>query len=170
MTSNLSTSRSGELKMLRAVAIEADAWLERTEALGGLAARALGSGSAGRSQMTGLDAIVSSTQKLSDVLDYIKVRTARQPGWRADDFGFQLVSFLTTEVRSRAQDIARREKLSDEDRHRVALILAQAAIRQIVAHYEFARAFPQLVGVAATASSMPRSAGPPSRLASKDRP
>lgn len=157
MTNRSAPAGAGELRLLRAVAIQADALQEQTEAIGTVAAQAMGSVTAGRSQMSGLEAIANSTIKLSDVLDYVKVRTARQRGWQTEEFGFRLVDFLLTEVKSRAQNIASRETLSDEDRQRVTLLLAQATIRQIVAHYEFARAFPHLVGSTAPTPTTPAS-------------
>src|SRR5215475_10075766 len=40
-----------------------------------------------RAQMTGLENIAETTMKVSDVLDYVKKQTARQPGWTMEYAG-----------------------------------------------------------------------------------
>ena len=84
------------MSILREVAYRADLFYEDAERLGQKAARALTSKK--RSQITGLEAVANSALKTSDVFDFIKTRTARHEEWRKENFGPELLSFLTEEL------------------------------------------------------------------------
>ena len=65
------------IRVLRAVALHADQYQAPAEAMGRKAAAGLTR--AKRAQITGLEAMANSALKVTDVLDYVKLRTARYP-------------------------------------------------------------------------------------------
>ena len=127
------------LRLMRQVAVRADALAGQGEELGNKASASLGDRR--RSQLTGLESIANSTFKLTDIWDYIKVRTARSEAnkdWRANGFGTELLQFLQSNLAEHAKGIAVAERLSSEDQRQVQLLLTREFIGQVVAHYEFA--------------------------------
>lgn len=83
------------LKMLRAVAIQADRDEVRgkAETFGQKAAEGLKSSK--RAQVTGLENAANSALKVSDVFDYIKLRTARHSEWRQENWGSDLLEYMS---------------------------------------------------------------------------
>jgi len=137
------------LKMLHEVALVADgpAFTSRARELGGLAATALGEKH--RSQITGLESLANSTLKVSDVFDYLKLRTARHKEWRESELGQQLLQYLEQDLAQEREQICLRLGLSDEapeqreQRQEVYRALIRAFVQQLAAHYEYALALPE---------------------------
>lgn len=125
------------LEIRRKVAVRSDQFASKAEEFGALAAQVI-TGTSGRSQLTGLEAIARSTLKIADILDYIKLRTGRQKSWQDDDFGRQLLSYLQDEIKLKP-NIAMQPPLNSDEQHQVILLLMREFIRQVTAHYEFAR-------------------------------
>ena len=134
------------LQMVRAVEIEADAepFYNKATELGQKAARALGRDK--RSQITGLESIANSTQKASDVFDYIKLRTARQKEWQQGELGQEILKYLETDLRGKRDNIyktlglppiqsARQQEVSL--RQEVYMRLIRAFVAHLAAQYEF---------------------------------
>jgi len=129
------------MKMMHHVAAEADRFYPRAEELGQLAADALTSRR--RAQMTNLESIANSALRVSDVLDYIKIRTARSEkgkDWRKGRLGEKLLEFigqtLKTEHHNRAclaLDISQ----DSAEGQQVYLHLIRAFVHQLVAQYEY---------------------------------
>src|SRR5579863_6092337 len=71
-----------QLKRLREISNQAELIYSDSVKLGNHAAHVFGGRSDHRSQMTGLEAIVNSTFKTSDVFDYVKKQTARHREWQ----------------------------------------------------------------------------------------
>jgi len=63
---------SNEVKIKREIDEQAEVFYEDAKRLGKIAFRAIGVESRHRAQMTGLESIAESTQKVSDIFDYIK--------------------------------------------------------------------------------------------------
>lgn len=133
------------MKMLRAVALEADAFYEQAKEFGVQAARALGCDK--RSQITGLESIANSTPKVSDVLDYLKLRTARQKEWQQGDLGKHLIHYIETDLKEKRDAICRPAalcrqaelgKLDPFVQQEVYMLLIRAFVAQLAAQYEFA--------------------------------
>jgi len=127
-----------QFKIAREVAISADNFYENAKALGEKAAIALSEKK--RSQITGLESQANSALKVSDVLDFIKVRTARHPEWRNQQFGAELLQFIEQNLRQQRQAICATLSVADNTAtaQDVYLLLIRALIRQIAAQYEFA--------------------------------
>jgi hypothetical protein len=136
-------TRKMDTYIMRVAAREADTdtFYVGAERLGALAARALTHQK--RSQITGLETLACSTQRVSDIFDYIKLRTARQSEWRTGEFGPALLTHLQTtlrERRDRAFD-AITETIDDSDRdrlrHLLYLLLIRTFLGQLAAQYEY---------------------------------
>jgi hypothetical protein len=128
-----------EIELVRAIALRADALRGKAEELGQQAARAL-TGEVGKRQIKGLENLASSTQKISDVFDYIKRQTAKQEAWRNNNFGKTLLDYLENELIPQAQALANQLNASGSERHRIQLVLVREFVRQLSAHYVFERA------------------------------
>lgn len=112
--------------------------------------------------MTGLENIAETTMKVSDVLDYIKKQTARQPGWKMVYGGKRLSEILKSsqdyeekcfgeilktyiendldKIRERICSSIGINNPSDEDRRdrqQVYLHLIRQLVRQLVVQYEY---------------------------------
>jgi len=127
-----------QIKIAREVALRADGFYGTAEALGQKAADALGEKK--RAQITGLESQANSALKVSDVLDFIKVRTARHEEWRNQGFGIELLQYIETNLRQQRQSICATLAIAEETivAQEVYLLLIRALIRQVAAHYEFA--------------------------------
>lgn len=102
-----------------------------------------------RAQMTGLENIAETTQKWTDVLDYIKKQMARLRGWTTlydgKSFGESLKRYITDEVPICVERVCNNNKISignesDDDkriRQQVYLDLIRQLIRQVVVQYEY---------------------------------
>lgn len=101
-----------------------------------------------RAQMTGLENIAETTLKVTDVLDYIKKQTARQPGWKkevganGERFGETLKSYIESGLESFINNVCNGfiDRTTDEgrqDRQEVYLQLVRQLIRQLVVQYEY---------------------------------
>ncbi|NJN68121.1 MAG: hypothetical protein HC884_16120 [Chloroflexaceae bacterium] len=131
----------GHRRMLREVALAADAFYKKAEELGQQAFASLGREK--RSQITGLESLANSTQKTSDVFNYIKTRTARQKEWRKKDFGKDLLLYLETTLATERNNIvanlkAQKIELDAHQQKEVYLLLIRAFVAQLAAQYEFA--------------------------------
>ena len=88
-------SAQRRLRMLRAVALQADRENVRKKAedLGEKAAKGLTHDR--RAQVTGLENAANSAFKVSDVFNYIKLRTARHKEWSHANWGPELLDYLS---------------------------------------------------------------------------
>lgn len=135
-------------RMVRAVAQEADTdqFYERSRELGTLAWQALSEKK--RSQMTGLETLANSTQRVTDIFDYIKLRVARQSEWRMHNFGPELLTHLESTLRERRDFICEQSGISNllaadeyerqRQQQQIYLLLIRTFIAQLVAQYEYA--------------------------------
>jgi hypothetical protein len=125
------------IKMLREVALRADNYYDRAEQLGQKAARALTHSK--RSQISGLEAIANSALKTTDILDFIKIRAARQEKWRTNNWGAELLKYLSRDLREERKQIC--DTLGIEVNSKqgldVHLMLIREFVRQLAAHYEY---------------------------------
>lgn len=132
------------MKLMREIAVRADQFYNDAEQLGNAAAKSLTARR--RSQMNGLENVANSTLKVSDILDYIKTRTARSDkgkDWQKDDFGKSLLTFIENTLRnSYRRDICGVLSLDENspEAQQVYLYLIRAFVHQLVAHYEFVSA------------------------------
>jgi hypothetical protein len=145
---------SNEVKIKREIDEQAEVFYEDAKRLGKIAFRAIGVESRHRAQMTGLESIAESTQKVSDIFDYIKKQTARHDYWRKENFGQQLKDYLECDLANKCNVICSSKRLDigntkDEDklqRRQIHLQLIRQFIRQMVVHYEYLVAFPDEAG------------------------
>ena len=145
-----------EMQIIREVNIQAENFYEDAVQLGDHAAYALTRDH--RSQMTGLENVADSTPKVSDILDYIKLQTARFPYWRQsfpgekpsdEAFGERLKNYLEGELATKREAICNTKTLNisnqtDEEktlRRHIYLLLIRQFIRQMVAEYEYRVSF-----------------------------
>jgi hypothetical protein len=133
------------MKIVREVALAADRMYDQAQHFGNLAARALGTDR--RSQITGLESIANSSQKVSDVLDYVKLRTARdhqtrrEKGWHKDELGKTLLAFFETDLRKERDTLCTSKdllSLDDFQRQEVYILLIRAFVARLAAQYEYA--------------------------------
>jgi hypothetical protein len=98
--------------------------------------------------MTGLENIAETTQKATDVLDYIKKQTARQEGWKKEvgekkeRFGYCLKTYIENGLETYIDAVCRGfiDSTSAEgkyERQEVYLHLIRQLIRQLVVRYEY---------------------------------
>jgi hypothetical protein len=133
----MSTQINIRLRMVHAVARAADqCFADRAKELGALAANALGEGH--RSQITGLESIANAALKVSDIFDYIKLRTARHAEWRQNSLGPKLLAYLEQDLGRERDRICQELGSPDETlRQEVYLRLIRAFVQQFAAHYEY---------------------------------
>jgi hypothetical protein len=132
------------LQIARAVAKE----LDNDDVYG--RAQSLGSQAVGlrRAQISGLESVANGTRKVSDVLDYIKLRTARHKEWRVNEIGAALLAALERDLRERRDGICKELeqlgavggaiKMDDYMRQDIYIRLIRGFVAQIAAQYEFA--------------------------------
>lgn len=125
------------LRVLREVALRADRFQGPAERIGSNAAAALGRNK--RAQITGLESAANSALKVTDVLNYIKLRTARHSEWRREQWGEDLLEFLTHELRDHKHEICNslaidRNSIEGLEVH---LMLIREFARQLSAEYEY---------------------------------
>jgi hypothetical protein len=127
------------LKVMREVALRADDMQAKARELGGNAA--LGLTRQRRAQVTGLEGIANSALKTSDVLDYIKLRIARERRgeWTYGNWGPDLLQYLGPTLGERRTDICSRLGLDAAgiDGLEVHLMLVREFVRQFSAEYEY---------------------------------
>ncbi len=139
-----------ELKIMRQVSDEAEAFYTMSVELGDHAAYALQK--AHRSQLMSLEKITESAFKTTDIFDYIKRQIARFEFWRKpfpghsnEAFGLRLKNYLEQELATKRDRICAADRLNigsesvidRQLRRRVYLLLIQQCIRQMVVQYEF---------------------------------
>ncbi len=129
-----------ELQLVRAVALEADGFYEKSGEFGTKASGSFPGKQ--RAQMKNLEYIANSALKVADVLDYVKKQIGKddpkKPVWKKDDFGEKLLTHLETDVRKRAGTLTVNPPVTDRaESQRVQLQLVREFIRQMVAQYEF---------------------------------
>jgi hypothetical protein len=137
------TDQRLRMKMLRAVALRADNFYDKAEALGAKAAASLKEKK--RAQISGLEGIANSALKTTDVFDFIKLRTARQKEWRGEDWGAELLAYLSQDLRKEREEICSDLGIEDPQSAEglnVHLLLIREFVRQLAAHYEYACEFP----------------------------
>lgn len=128
-----------QMQIIRAVAIEADAFHGRSEEFGTRAAKSI-AGERGRAQLSGLENIANAALTVASVLDYVKRQTARHKEWQRDRFGPDLLTFLTDSLRQHRDTIAHGlDPTSEAEQQRIHLLLIREFVRQLAVHYEFAR-------------------------------
>lgn len=134
------------LQMLREVALRADGFQVQAEDLGSKAARALTDSK--RSQVTGLESMANSALKVTDVFDFIKLRTARQEEWRKEDWGTGLLEFVCNDLREQRNKICNALQITSPslEAQDVHLMLIREFVRQLSAHYEYACKYPRQTG------------------------
>ena len=120
----------------REVALQADRFYDDAQALGKRAAEA----QTKRAQISGLEAIVNSADKTSDVFDFIKLRVARHKEWRKRDWGSDLLDALSKDLHKKKDDICKDLEIEQRslDGLEVHLLLIREFVRQVAAHYEYA--------------------------------
>lgn len=127
------------LKVMREVALHADNMQETARKIGANAAQGLTRSR--RSQVTGLESIANSALKTSDVLDYIKLRIARQrrDEWTYGGWGPELLAFLSDTLRGERTTICQQLGLdaAGMDGLEVHLMLVREFVRQFSAEYEY---------------------------------
>ena len=134
------------IKILREVALQADKSYNKAQALGTKAAHSLGKQK--RSQINGLESIANSALKTSDVFDFIKLRTARQKEWRGEDWGRELLDYVSRDLRTQRGVICTTLDIKSDTAAglEVHLLLIREFVRQLAAHYEYVCEFPQAGG------------------------
>ena len=126
------------MRMLRQVALRADRFYDEAEALGKKAADGLTDER--RSQITGLESIANTALKTSDVFDFIKTRTARHEQWRHDDWGPELLRFVTRDLKKEREQLCKGVEGLETDSAEgieVHLMLIREFVGQLAAQYEF---------------------------------
>lgn len=123
--------------VLREVALWADLFYDKALDLGKKAATSLRRNR--RSQITGIEAIANSAIKTTDIFDFIKLRVARNEDWRNENWGNQLLDFLSRDLRDRKNTICQNLNIDHQsiDGLEVHLLLIREFVRQLAAHYEY---------------------------------
>jgi hypothetical protein len=89
-----------------------------------------------------LESIANSSQKVSDVFDYLKLRTARQKEWQQHDLGKNLLKYLETDLREKRKHLPKKDpdlvSLNEFQQQEVYMLLIRAFVAHLAAQYEFA--------------------------------
>lgn len=138
------------LRILREVALQADRdeVRGRAEQFGAKAAKGLTRGK--RAQVTGLENAANGAMKVSDVFDYIKLRTARHREWMHENWGPDLLDYMTgNEAQTNPAPLSNLRLIRDHicgalhiakdspDAQQVYLLLIREFVRQFSAEYEY---------------------------------
>lgn len=151
------------LRVMREVALRAEDMQATARDLGGKAA--VGLTRSRRSQVTGLEGTANSALKTTDVLDYIKLRIARQRNdeWTYQQWGETLLNYLGETLAAERNAICAALEISrpGADALDVHLMLVREFVRQFSAEYEYqcARAAVPSAGAAGQRQAA-RGAGP----------
>ncbi len=147
-----------EMQIIREVNSQAEDFYLDAVRLGDHAAHVIGRQR--RSQMTGLENVADSALKTSDIFDYIKRQTARNPFWQrgfpgenqpeqerhttdAMGFGERLIHHLRADMLKKLAIICERLKIDEstyENQHvrrQIHLLLIRQFVHQMVTQYEF---------------------------------
>jgi hypothetical protein len=132
------------MQIVRAVALAADGFYEDAKKFGETAVDCFTGGR--RSQITGLESLANSSIKVSDVLDYIKKQVGKDSDksekqtWRKNDFGKKLLEYLEVNLRRQLGTLSLSPPSTDKaEQQRVYLMMIREFVRQLSAHYEYAR-------------------------------
>lgn len=140
-------SEQKRMQILREVALQADtdAFYSKAEELGKKAAEALTDKK--RSQITGLESTANSALKVTDVLDFVKIRSARHEEWRKSNWGPELLDYLKGDLRNRRETVCSELALEPQgaDGITVHLLLIREFVRQLAAHYEYVCKFEEVL-------------------------
>ena len=135
---------SRQMQIVRAVALAADGFYEDAKKFGETAVDCFTGGR--RSQITGLESLANSSIKVSDVLDYIKKQVGKDSDksekqtWRKNDFGKKLLEYLEVNLRRQLGTLSLSPPSTDKaEQQRVYLMMIREFVRQLSAHYEYAR-------------------------------
>jgi len=133
--------RMQRMKIMRAIDLVTDGgdFYQQAKSLGTEAARALGRDK--RSQITGLESLANSSQKVTDVFDYIKLRTARQKEWRIESFGSQLLDFLEQTLPKKRQEVLDHTGITEPglaQQQDIYMLLIRTFLAHLAAQYEYA--------------------------------
>lgn len=135
------------IQIIREVSLCADlpGFYEKSEALGNKAATALTRKK--RAQISGLENIANSALNVTDVFDFIKVRSARHKEWQEGNWGPELLNLPArqcgTEKRTASIQASDSQKYFGlgsgvADGILVHLLLIREFVRQMAAQYEYA--------------------------------
>lgn len=142
-----------DMKIIQKVAQQADNFSKDAERLGGMAARAFGRDA--RAQVTGLESIANSSLKVADIMDYLKIRTARSDResdrekrpvkWSVEKLGRELVEYLGEKLKKVRDGICSDGDLNlpPEKAQEIHVLLIREFIRQLAAHYEYTAGGPK---------------------------
>lgn len=123
------------LQIRREVAEQADSFYDQAETLGQVAAQQITDRH--RSQITGLENIANIAMKVADVLDYIKIQSARRGHWR--ELGPALLKTVKTDLKLRKETVCSHLALEADSRdgQYIHLQLIREFVRQLAAQYEY---------------------------------
>jgi hypothetical protein len=135
-----------ELQLVRAIALQADTFYEKSRDFGNRAGRYFGVGGAGRTQVRQLESIANSALKVADVLDFIKKQIGKDKdkdkkdkSWSREDFGLVLLRFLENDLRTKAESLDVSPHVENPaERQRVHLQLIREFVHQLAAQFEIA--------------------------------
>ncbi|RRR68655.1 MAG: hypothetical protein EI684_17335 [Candidatus Viridilinea halotolerans] len=132
------------LQIARAVAkeLDHDDVYARAQTLGNQAVRLK------PAQISGLESIANGSRKVSDVLNYVKLRTARHKEWQADQLGANLLHEIEQQLRRQCDGICSElapQLSQNEERQRayirqdIYMRLIRGFVAQVAAQYAYAK-------------------------------
>ncbi len=135
------------LTIQQAVARESDKFFEKAIVPANKLWVAFGEGKKGMTQVRNLENIAYSTDRLSDIYDFLKKQMGR-PGklgehWRHEGVGRELLDSLTW-LRKQARKIANDVKdkhaqgVNDDTERQIHLTLCREYVKHVAAHYQYA--------------------------------
>lgn len=99
-----------------------------------------------KTQVRGLETLASTTDRVSDIIDWLKLRVGRDTGrdrWAKDNIGRDLVAELEglrNDARRIVDNLSKTYSLDADQERQVHLRLCREFLRHLAAHFEYLRA------------------------------
>ena len=126
-----------------AIVTRSDAYLLETETI----AEAMVEANLKNTQIKGLQTLAYTTDKISDVVDWIKIRVGRDEkrnGWAKNSIGSGLLGILYQELREDAnkivEELGETESLPEGPQRQIHLRLIREYLTHVSAHFEYIKA------------------------------
>ena len=128
----------------KAIVERSDAYLSRTKTV----ATEMVEADLNNAQIKGLQTLVYTTDKVSDVVDWIKIRVGRddkrKPKWTKDNIGAKLLKVLHEDLKQDANtivdELAENSDLPADAQRQIHLRLIREYLTHAAAHFEYEKA------------------------------
>ena len=142
-TENRARNIAQRVNINNAIVTRSDAYLLETETI----AESMVEANLKNTQIKGLQTLAYTTDKISDVVDWIKIRVGRDEkrnGWAKNSIGSELLRILYQELREDAnkivEELGETAGLPEEPQRQIHLRLIREYLTHVAAHFEYMKA------------------------------